>query len=50
MGPLLFLAARAGGDVVDYMKKYKVNPIKNMLVPFVQVKLTANYINYSSIV
>lgn len=30
-------AARAGGDVVDYMKKYKVNPIKNMLVPFVQL-------------
>ena len=34
-------AARAGQELMDYMKRNNVNPLKNVLVPMAQVSLDA---------
>ena len=36
-GDVVLSAARAGQELMDYMKRNKVNPLKNVLVPMAQV-------------
>ena len=40
-GDVVLSAARAGQELMDYMKRNKVNPLKNVLVPMAQVSLHA---------